>query len=170
MQENVTSLGTRWGCTNTSIKKWKANVAGKYNNSIVSTSYILSGDNPDSLCCKILTRRHTATRRCNKYTYIYIYIYIYIGIVKNVSFFRCSAAAKYFAAKILYPQLNFAATLLNFAAILLLTECDPNSCGLMADGPFPDPKGRSYPHPKYWTHRWRIDIDIGHGISPIEPS
>ena len=36
-----------------------------------------------------------------------IYIYIYIGIVKNVSFFRCSAAAKYFAAKILYPQLLF---------------------------------------------------------------
>ena len=29
----------------------------------------------------------------------------------------------------------------------------PNSCGPMADGPFRDPKGRSYPHPKYWTHR-----------------
>ena len=46
----------------------------------------------------------------------------------------------------------------------------PNSCGPMADGPFRDPKGRSYPHPKYWTHRWRIDINIDHGISPIEPS
>ena len=44
----------------------------------------------------------------------------------------------------------------------------PNSCGPMADGPFRDPKGRSYPHPKYWTHRWRIDINNGHGISPIE--
>ena len=46
----------------------------------------------------------------------------------------------------------------------------PNSCGPMADGPFRDPKGRSYPHPKYWTNRWRIDINIDHGISPIEPS
>ena len=45
-----------------------------------------------------------------------------------------------------------------------------NSCGPMADGLFRDPKGRSYPHPKYWTHRWRIDINIDHGISPIEPS
>ena len=54
-----------------------------------------------------------------------IYIYIYIWIVKNVSFFRCSAAAKYFAAKILYPQLIFAVALLNFAAILLSTEGDP---------------------------------------------
>ena len=44
----------------------------------------------------------------------------------------------------------------------------PNSCGPMADGPFRDPKGRSYPHSKYWTHWWRIDINIGHGISPIE--
>ena len=35
---------------------------------------------------------------------MYIYIYIYIGIIKNVSFFRCSAAAKYFAAKILYSS------------------------------------------------------------------
>ena len=24
--------------------------------------------------------------------------------------------------------------------------------------------------PKYWTHRWRIDINISHGITPIEPS
>ena len=39
-----------------------------------------------------------------------------------------------------------------------------NSCGPMADGLFGDPKGQSYPHPKYWTHRWRIDINIGHGI------
>ena len=46
----------------------------------------------------------------------------------------------------------------------------PNSCGPMADGPFRDPKDRSYPHPKYWTHRWRIDINIGHEISPIETS
>ena len=46
----------------------------------------------------------------------------------------------------------------------------PNSCGPMAAGPFRDPKGRSYPHPKYWTHRWMIDINIDHGISPIEPS
>ena len=46
----------------------------------------------------------------------------------------------------------------------------PNSSGPMADGRFWDPKGRSYPHPKYWTHRWRIDINIDHGISPIEPS
>ena len=86
-----------------------------------------------------------------------IYIYINIEIVKNVSFFRCSAAAKYFAAKILYPQLIFAAALLNFAAILLSTEGNPNSCGPMADGPFRNPKGQSYPHPqildpsmKYW--------------------
>ena len=50
---------------------------------------------------------------------------LYIYIVKNVRFFRCSAAAKYFAAKILYPQLIFAAALLNFAAILLSTEDDP---------------------------------------------
>ena len=35
-----------------------------------------------------------------------------------------------------------------------------NSCGPMADGPFRDPNGPSYPHPKYWTHRWRIDINI----------
>ena len=33
----------------------------------------------------------------------------------------------------------------------------------MADGPFRDPKGRSYPHPKYWTHRRRININIGQG-------
>ena len=46
----------------------------------------------------------------------------------------------------------------------------PNSCGPMADGPFRDPKGRSYPHPKYWTHRWRIDINTSHGISPIKSS
>ena len=46
----------------------------------------------------------------------------------------------------------------------------PNSCGPMADGPFRDPNGRSYPHPKYWTHQWRIDINIDHGISPIESS
>ena len=53
----------------------------------------------------------------------------------------------------------------------------PNSCGPMADGPFRDHgispieyKGRSYPHSKYWTHRWRIGINIDHGISPIEPS
>ena len=148
------------------------------------------------------------------------YIFIYIGIVKNVSFFRCSAAAKYFPDKILYPQLIFAAALLNFAAILLSTESDPNSCGPkvlsaphildpstkdwyqyrswnlthraqlrksghmtshttallpnscgpMTDDPFRDPKGRSYPHLKYWTHRWRIVINIDHGISPIEPS
>ena len=32
----------------------------------------------------------------------------------------------------------------------------PNSCGPMADGPFRDAKGRSYPRPKYWTHLWRI--------------
>ena len=46
----------------------------------------------------------------------------------------------------------------------------PNSCGPTADGPFRDPKVRSYPHPKYKTHRWRIDINIGHEISPIGPS
>ena len=40
----------------------------------------------------------------------------------------------------------------------------PYSCGTIADGPFRDPKGRSYPHPKYWTHRWRIDINISHEI------
>ena len=102
-------------------------------------------------------------------TYI-IYMYIYIGIVKNVSLFRCCAAAKYFAAKTLYPQLIFAAALLNFAAILFSTLGDPNSCGPMADGQFRSPKGRSYPHPKYWTHPWRIDINIGRGISPIESS
>ena len=43
----------------------------------------------------------------------------------------------------------------------------PNSCGPMADGLFRDPKGQSYPHPKYWTHRWRIDNNTSHGISPI---
>ena len=43
-----------------------------------------------------------------------------------------------------------------------------NSCGPMADGPFRDTKVWSYPHPKYWTHRWRIHINIDHGISPIE--
>ena len=36
----------------------------------------------------------------------------------------------------------------------------------MADSPFRNPKGRSYPHPKYWTRPWRIDINVGHGISP----
>ena len=46
----------------------------------------------------------------------------------------------------------------------------PNSTGLMADGPFQDLKGRSYPHPKYWTHRWRIDINTRYGFSPIESS
>ena len=46
----------------------------------------------------------------------------------------------------------------------------PKSCGPMADGPFRDPKGRCYPHPKYWTHQWRIDINTSHGISPIESS
>ena len=96
--------------------------------------------------------------------------YIYIGIVKNVSFFRCSAAAKYFAAKIFLSQSNFAAALLNFAAMLLSTEGDPNSCGPKAVGPFWDPKGRSYLHLKYWTHPWRIDINISRWISPIEPS
>ena len=46
----------------------------------------------------------------------------------------------------------------------------PNACGPMADGTFRDPKGRSYPHPKYWIHRFSIDINIGHGISPIVSS
>ena len=46
----------------------------------------------------------------------------------------------------------------------------PNCCGPMADGQFRDPNGRSYTHLKYWIHRWRIDINIGHGISPIGPS
>ena len=46
----------------------------------------------------------------------------------------------------------------------------PNSCGLMADGTFGDPIARSYPHPKYWTHWWRIGINIGHGISRTESS
>ena len=46
----------------------------------------------------------------------------------------------------------------------------PNSCGPMADGPFRDPKGWSYPHPKYWNHQWRIDINISHGISSIGSS
>ena len=36
----------------------------------------------------------------------------------------------------------------------------PKSCGPMADCPLWDPKGRSYSHPKYWTHQWRIDINI----------
>ena len=49
------------------------------------------------------------------------------------------------------------------------TALSPNSCAPMADGPFWNPKGRSYPYPKYYTHRWRIDINIGHGISPIGP-
>ena len=42
-----------------------------------------------------------------------------------------------------------------------------NSCGPMADGPFRHPKARSYPHPKYWTHRWRSEINISLRISPI---
>ena len=46
----------------------------------------------------------------------------------------------------------------------------PNSCDPMEDGPFRYPKGRSYPHPKFWTHRIRIDINIGHRISPIDAS
>ena len=46
----------------------------------------------------------------------------------------------------------------------------PNSYGPLADRPFRHPKGRSYPHPKYWTHRWRIDINIDHWIPPIDPS
>ena len=44
-----------------------------------------------------------------------------------------------------------------------------NSCGPMADSPLRDSKSRSYPHPKFWTNRWRFDIYIGHGISPIKP-
>ena len=40
----------------------------------------------------------------------------------------------------------------------------PKSCGLMPDGPFRDPKGRFYPHTKYWTHRWRIDMNIRYQI------
>ena len=44
----------------------------------------------------------------------------------------------------------------------------PNSCGPMGDGPFRDPMGRSYLHTKYWSHRWRIDINISHEILPIE--
>ena len=49
-------------------------------------------------------------------------------------------------------------------------ELLPNSCGPMTDGLFQYPKGQSYPHPKYWTHRWRIDINTSHGISPIASS
>ena len=41
-----------------------------------------------------------------------------------------------------------------------------NSCTPMADGPFRDPKGPSYPHPKYWTYRWRININFNHEIYP----
>ena len=43
----------------------------------------------------------------------------------------------------------------------------PNSCGPIVDGPFRDPKGGSYLHPKYWTYQWRIDINIVHVFSPI---
>ena len=79
-------------------------------------------DSPESQCHPIDMKIELGLLHCLLYIYIYIiYIYIYIGIVKNVSFFRCSAAANYFAAKILYPQLIFAAALLNFAAILLST-------------------------------------------------
>ena len=47
----------------------------------------------------------------------------------------------------------------------------PNSCGPMGDGPFGTPRVFFLSRPKYWTHRWRIDINIGHGIiSTIEPS
>ena len=46
------------------------------------------------------------------------------------------------------------------------TALIPNSCSPMADGPFRDPKGRSYPHPKYWTYRWRININFNHEIYP----
>ena len=46
----------------------------------------------------------------------------------------------------------------------------PSGCFPMAFGPFRDPKGWSYTHPKYWTHRWRIDINISNGMSPIVPS
>ena len=43
----------------------------------------------------------------------------------------------------------------------------PNSCGPMKNGPFRGPKGWSYPQPKYWTHRWRVDKNIFHEISHI---
>ena len=46
----------------------------------------------------------------------------------------------------------------------------PNSCGPMGDCTFGDPIGMSYPHPKYWTNWWRIDINIGHEISRTESS
>ena len=46
----------------------------------------------------------------------------------------------------------------------------PNSCGPMPDVPFRDPKGRSHPHPQYWTHQRRIDINSSHGMSSIGSS
>ena len=111
---------------------------------------------------------------------LYIYKYIYIErerereTHKSVSLQRCTA---FFVAALLCCQ-NIPILLqrcyfkcmwqlsMPFKKMPLL----PNSCSPMADGPFRDPKGRSYPNPKYWTQRWRIDINISHGISPIEPS
>ena len=108
--------------------------------------------------------------------YIYIYIYIYRGrqkcqLAALQRIFCCSAAllAKVYTIHILLQRWYFSCwwqLLMPYNRMNLL----PNSCGPMADGPFRDPRGQSYPHPKYWTHRWRIDINIGRGISPIESS
>ena len=54
------------------------------------------------------------------------------------------------------PPSHWSPISLDWSPISLVHQCDPN--------------GRSYPHPKYWTHQWGIDINISHGISPMEPS
>ena len=115
-----------------------------------------------------------------KYIYIYIYIYIYRGrqkcqLAALQRIFCCSAAllAKVYTIHILLQRCYFSCgwqLAMPYNRKTHTTALLPNNCGPMADGLFRDPKGRSYPHPKYWTHRWRIDINIDHGISPIEPS
>ena len=45
----------------------------------------------------------------------------------------------------------------------------PNSCCPIAFGPFGVTNDLFYLHPKYWSHRWRIDINTRHLISPIGP-
>ena len=73
---------------------------------------------------------------------------------------------QYHARKLTHrAQLRESSHMTNLAMALPL-----NRCGPMADGPFRDPEGRSSLHPKYWTHRLRIGVNISHGISPIEPS
>ena len=113
---------------------------------------------------------------CIYYIYIYIYIYRERGrqkcqLAALQRIFRCSAAllAKVYTIHILL-QCCYSSSRRQLSMPYNMMTLLPNSCGPIADGPFRYPWGRSYPHPKYWTHQWRIDINIDHGISPIEPS